>query len=259
MALSESTLQSNTEVMITHSEQIRADDLYYTPDEKHLSSFPRLFVNSITGIRTVITGPFIFMALTIVLESVQPGYDRIHDTVSGLVWGQFGWLETGCFYLFALVLAALALNLNHLNIARRSLRFTILMISLMSAGFITIAVIPTNAPGEPTTLTVSIHRFTAGLICVLFPLVCLSIARGLKGDLNSDKIRTFSLISGGIGILLSIAGMVVIVTETPWKGAIERMILANGVLWIEVIGLWLMSGHYRPQKLNDIRDVIKES
>lgn len=252
MTLSESTLQSNTEVITTRSENILTDNLYYKPDEKHLRYYLRLFADRITGIGTVVTGPVIFAATTVVLESIQPGYDRIHDTFSRLVWGQYGWLETGCFFLFALVLAVLALNLNQLNITRRSLRFAILMISLMSAGFVIIAVIPTNAPGEPTTLTVSIHRFTAGLICFLFPVVCLSIAKGLRGDSTSKRIRNFSLATGWIGIALSIAGILIIVTETPWKGAIERIILANGIFWIEVVGIWLLYGRYRPQKLNNI-------
>ena len=241
MTLSESTLQSNTEVITTRKENIFTDDLFYKPVSKGTRYFLRLFINRKTGVGTVIAGPVLIIAITIVLESIQPGYDRVHDTLSGLVWGHLGWLETGCFFLFALVLVALALNLNQNSNSRRILRFAILMVFLMSAGFVTIAIIPTNAPGEPTTLTVSIHRFTAGLICFLFPVVCLSIARGLRGDSTLNRIRILSLVTGCIGILLSIAGMLIIVTETPWKGAIERIILANGILWIEVIGIRLMS------------------
>jgi asparagine N-glycosylation enzyme membrane subunit Stt3 len=194
-----------------------------------------------TGVGTVIAGPVLIVAITLVLESIQPGYDRVHDTLSRLVWEHLGWLETGCFLLFALVLVILAFHLNLLNIKGKSLRLSVVMVSLMSAGFVTIAIIPTNAPGEPATLTVFIHRFTAGLTCILFPVVCLSIARGLKDDPTSKRIRNFSLISGSIGIVLSIAGMLIIITETPWKGAIERIILANGILWIEIIGIRLMS------------------
>jgi len=259
MTLSESTLQSNTEVKAARGENILTDNLYFKSDEKHLRDFPRLFVNRISGVGTVVTGPVIFAATTVVLESIQPGYDRIHDTLSRLVWGQYGWLETGCFFLFALVLAALALNLNQLNIARRSLRSAILMISLMSVGFVIIGIIPTNAPGEPTTLTVSIHRFTAGIICFLFPMVCLSIARGLHGDPTSKNIRVFSLVTGGTGIALSIVGLLVIMTDTPWKGAIERIILANGILWIEVVGVWLLSNQNRSQKLPNLLENQKKA
>lgn len=250
MTLSESTLQSNTEKIVTNSRGTITDYLNYKQDAEYIRYFLRLFVKRITGIGTVTAGPVVILAITIVLESIQPGYDRTYDTVSRLVWGHMGWMETGCFFLFALVLIALASNLNRLNMNRKSHRFTVMMVSLMGAGFITIAVIPTNAPGEPTTLTVFIHRFTAGLICCLFPVVCLSIAKGLRGDSTSKRIRNFSLITGGIGIVLSIAGMVIIVTETPWKGAIERIILANGILWIEVVGIWLLSGHLGSQTAN---------
>ncbi|HEY93683.1 MAG TPA: DUF998 domain-containing protein [Dehalococcoidia bacterium] len=246
MTLSESTLQSNTQVITTRNENSVTDNLNYKPDSKCI----RYFLNKITGVGTVIAGPVVILSITIVLESIQPGYDRIYDTISRLVWGQLGWLETGCFFLFALVLIALALNLNKLNISRRSLRFTVLMISLMSVGFVIIAIIPTNAPGEPVTLTVFTHRFLADLICFLFPVVCLSMARGLSGDPTSKRLRDFSLLTGGIGIVLSIAGMAIIVTETPWKGAIERIILVNGILWIEVVGIWLLSGNFLPQTAN---------
>lgn len=252
MTLSESTLQSNTEAITTRNENIFTDEIFYKPDSRGARYFLRLFINRITGVGTVIAGPVLIIAITIVLESIQPGYDRVYDTLSGLVWGHLGWLETGCFFLFALVLVALGFNLNQKSNGRRIFRFAILMVFLMSAGFVTIAVIPTNAPGEPATLTVFIHRFTAGLICFLFPVVCLSIASGLSDDSTSKRIRNFSLTTGGIGIALSIAGMAIIVTETPWKGAIERIILANGILWIEVVGVWLLYRHHRPHKLNNI-------
>lgn len=202
--------------------------------------FPiRLGIAKMASISIVI-GPLIFLGITVILESTHLGYDRISDTISKLVWSQNGWLQTAGFYLFAIVLAMLAIILRHIGISRRNLRATILPIYLMSTGFFIIAVIPTNAPGEPATLTVFIHRFVAGVVCFLFPIVCLSLARGLKGDSNFKRLRIFSLIAGGIGFILSIAGILVIMSEIPWKGAIERIILANGILWIEVIGIRIM-------------------
>jgi len=244
MTLSEYTLQTKTQAIETTGENSFTDKLFGKPDEIGKRYFPRLSVNNVASGSIVIVSPLIIVLLTIILESIQPEYDRIEDTISKLVWLQFGWLETVCFYLFALVLAVLALNLNRLSVARRNLRFSSLIISLMSVGFIIIAIIPTNAPGEPTTLTVSIHRFTASGICLLFPIVCLSMARGLKGEISCKRIRDFSLVTGGFGIVLAIAGLLIIVTETPWKGAIERIILANGILWVIVVGFWSISKYY---------------
>ena len=87
MTLSESTLQSNTEVMTTGSETILTDNLFYKSDEKHLRYYLRLCADRLTSVGTVVSVPVIFTGITVVLESIQPGYDRIHDTLSGLVWG----------------------------------------------------------------------------------------------------------------------------------------------------------------------------
>ncbi len=184
-----------------------------------------------------VAGPFIFFAATLVLESVQPGYNRTQETISALVWGQHGWGQTIVFYLFACGLVGLAWCLSRYKTGRKEFQLGIAFLVLMSLGFIIIAVFPTRAPGADVTLTSTIHQQTARIICSLFPIVSLLIARGLRGQPNSSRIWVFTLVSSGIGLGLVLAGVLVTVTGASWMGALERVMLANGLIWIEVIGM----------------------
>ena len=198
----------------------------------------------IADIATV-TGPITFLVITVVLESLQVEYDRMQDTISALVWGQHGSLQTVVFYLFAFTLASLALRLYLFGSSRKDFRAGIFIIALMSVGFIIIAVFPTKAPGALLTMKALVHRHTARIIWLLFPLACLLIASGLQGNSYWSKIRVFTLLTGVLGTALFVLGVFVTISESSWIGALERVILANGIFWIEVVGIWFLLSNLR--------------
>lgn len=196
-----------------------------------------------------VAGPIIFIITIVVLESLQPGYNRIEDTISALVWGEYGWCLTVVFYLLAFALACLAWRLGRFNTDKKQLRFGIILLALISLGFIIIAVFPTKAPGALVTLKALIHRQTARTICSVFPFVCLLIAKGLQANANWNQVGIYTLVTSGLSIFMFLLGIFVTATGASWLGILERLILANGLIWCVVMGIWLIHNGTRDYRL----------
>jgi len=58
-----------------------------------------------------IVGPMIFLLVVFIIDFIQPGHNPIYETVSELVHGSYGWLQTISFILFGVLLMIFALRL----------------------------------------------------------------------------------------------------------------------------------------------------
>ncbi|MEL7561551.1 DUF998 domain-containing protein [Dehalogenimonas sp. 4OHTPN] len=171
--------------------------------------------------------PLLFMAATTALETIQPGFDRVANTISELVWGPFGWVEAAMFACFAAVMALSALRL----------REAALPLGLAAAGFMLIAVFPTQAPGGGQTAASLIHELSAQTIAALLPAACFCLAYRLRKDPAHRAAVSFSVTAGIIGTVFNAAGFVAVHTDAAWIGAIERLIMLNGLIWLELMTL----------------------
>lgn len=184
--------------------------------------------------------PIIFVLVAFTLESLYPAYSRIQNTISELVWGPHGWGLSVLFFIFGFALMALAIRLCSVAGGSISLKLGISFLFLMGLGFIIIAIFPTRAPGAGQSIKALIHLQTARGISIAFPLSCLLIGIGLRNNNDWQFIRLFTLTAGGFGLLFIIAGALATFTSAAWIGAIERVILMNGLIWMEVIGIQLL-------------------
>jgi len=184
--------------------------------------------------------PAVFLGLSALLESGYTGYNRILNTVSELVWGPNGWLETCLFVLAGLVLPLLAWRMWLVLSGRNIRKVASLIIAVMGLAFITIAIFPTASPDSAPDMVSTIHEKAAQLIAFLFPCACALAACGLKNDPRFAMLYTCSLIASGLGLLLNVVGLVAIVADTEWLGAAERAVMMNGFIWLGVAGynLW---------------------
>jgi hypothetical protein len=171
--------------------------------------------------------PIAFVAGTTALEINQPGYNRVTDTISELVWGPAGWVENVLFLAFAVVLVGFALKI----------RPALIPLVAAALGFVIIAIFPTTASGAQPTLESLIHQYTAQGIALALPAACFSLARNLKPKEQYRFIVTCSLTAGAVGIFLNLVGFLAIYGETGWVGAAERLVMLNGLIWLQIIGI----------------------
>ncbi len=191
--------------------------------------------------------PASFLFLSVLLESGYAGYNRITDTVSELVWGPNGWLETCLFVLAGIILPLLGWRLSLVLANPNARRIAWAVITLMGMAFIAIAIFPTTAPDSTPDTVSAIHERAAQFIAFLFPCACALTAAGLKNDRRLNNLYACSLIAAGLGLTLNAAGLMAIAWDTEWLGAIERAVMMNGFIWLAVAGfsLWQVDcGHY---------------
>jgi hypothetical protein len=198
---------------------------------------------------TAMLGPIAFLAATLVLESVNPGYDRVRDTISSLVWGQYGWTEAVVFFLFGASVLALVFRLGRidgridgriggrLSKGKVSLKIARMLLAAIGAGFLVIAFCPTQHPMAGSTTAASIHEITVRIMALLFPLECAFTAAALPRRPLWRVLREYTWISAAAGVVLIVPAAVAVMTNAPWLGAIERVLLANGLIWTEAMAV----------------------
>lgn len=216
-----------------HMESITAED-----KSRAKSWVPRLGIVCIITL-VAIAGPILLLIIMNITQSLQPGYSRIQHTISMLVLGPYGWLQTVVFSLFGLLVIVFAVRLYFAVSRRRSSKIGIAFLILIGLGFILISIFPTQSPGTSSTMTVLIHKYTAGVISIVFPLVCFLIAPGLRGDPRWKGLFAYTLATGVLSIILIILGLIM---PSDWllSGLHERILLLNGFIWIEVIAIRLL-------------------
>ena len=176
--------------------------------------------------------PGLFLLGTTALETMQPGYNRVTDTISELVLGHFGWVETGLFLSFAAILWLIALRT----------RGALAPLALAGLGFVIIAAFPTEAPTAGPTMASLIHEYTAQATALLLPAACFCLAHRWQTDSEHRFIVSCSIAAGVVGLMLNLAGFLAVYGDTEWIGAIERLVMLNGLIWLELINLhlWLV-------------------
>lgn len=170
------------------------------------------------------------------METLQTDYDRMVNTISQLVLGSHGWLETLLFVAFGAVLVGLANRLRGVSVF------------LLPAGvaLFMVAAFPTVAPGENETMVSIIHEYAAMAAVALLPAACFKLYLCLKSDAASREMRMICLAAGICGLILGLAGLLALSTESNYIGAIERMILLNGLIWLQAVGIYIW--HSNPRK-----------
>lgn len=186
-----------------------------------------------------VTGPILFLLIMTVTGLVQPVYDPIQETISMLVFGPYGWLQTLVFFLFGFFLIVFIFRL-YLAIDRRvSSRIGIASLMVIGLGFFLIGVFPTQRPGTELTLYALIHRYTTGAISLLFTVACFAFALGFRTDPLWKRFSLYTFITGVIALTF-----IILLASTPldwsWTGFYERMLLLSGLLWITVVAVRLL-------------------
>lgn len=192
----------------------------------------------------IIGAPIVFQLILIAAQSFQPGYNPLRDTISSLVWGPHGWLQTVNFILFGGMLMALVEELKPLAGSKFWPKSGGFLLFLVGIGFIILAICPTQSPGGPETIQAVIHGLTVYFIVFFFPAGCLLLAPVLGVGSLARFIVTFTIVSGAIGLCLILLGVFITANEAPWFGTLERVLILNGFLWLEIIAVYFAGENF---------------
>ena len=183
-------------------------------------------------------GPVVLGFADFIAAFSAAGYNPIRDSISSLALAPMGWLQTIGFLAIGLLLEVFVLGL-FLGIRRGpGFGFSIGVLACFSFGLLLVGAFQTDPYGAPRTLEGLIHSVTSYFVFGAFPVACFLIAPSVRRDPYWKGLSWYTIAAGILGLVLIIAS--VWLRNMSWYGLYQRILVANMVMWIEIMAIWLM-------------------
>ncbi len=185
-----------------------------------------------------VAGPLVFLATAVFLEFAQPSFSPVRDTISSLVYGRFGWIQTAAFVVLGLTMIGMSIRAGTIMARRHTARLGQAMLSLIGSAFVALAIFPTSSPLHQLGIDHEIHQQIVRVMSALFPLACMLVSYSVLP--RYPTVRGYTMATAVVAMALIPVGAVAVLTDAPWLGAIERIILGNGLIWAEAMAVQVL-------------------
>lgn len=194
-----------------------------------------------------IAGPVLFTLAWLVGALVQDRYLWRAEDISDLAapTANHTWIMTAGFAALGIGLIALSFGFRYVLDDRGGL--VPLAVLALGIGVVLLAVFPSDCSeyrascqeylaGGNATLAHRVHNLDTGIIFPFGTLVPLLVA----GKLGSDNrlLRTYSIGTTVVGVLL--LGLYLLDPFPGWNGLLQRLFASTLVLWVAVMGSWML-------------------
>lgn len=196
----------------------------------------RLNINSAPALAGIV-GPIVVVVGDLAASLSTPNYSIISDSISSLALTPIGWLQSICFLAMGLLEVFFVAGL-FFNIRRaRGFHPGIGLLAFCGFGLMLIGAFRMDHPGAPPIEGI-IHTIAASGLGLLFPIAILLLTPSLKSDPNWKNIFIYTLVAGVLALAL-IMGLFLL-DQRGWFGLYERIIVANVIIWVEVVAVHLL-------------------
>jgi hypothetical protein len=203
-----------------------------------MSSFKRLTINSAPALAGI-AGPLILVVGDLAASLSTPNYSMISDSISSLALTRLGWLQTVGFLMMGLLMEVFVAGL-FFNIRRaRGFHLGIGLLVCLGFGLLLIGAFRMDPAGLPSTIEGAIHSATAYALSLLFPIAILLLAPSLKSDASWKGTFVYTLVASVLALALTM-GLLWLPDRMGWFGLYQRIIVANVIIWVEVIAVHLL-------------------
>jgi hypothetical protein len=202
------------------------------------SVFKRLNIHSVLALAGM-AGPVVLVLAEIAAASSSARYDIVRDSISSLALTRMGWLQTIGFLAIGLLVEIFVAGLLF-NIRRmRGFHLGIGFLVFFGFGLLLIGAFRTDPVGAESTIEGTIHGIMALAVFWLFPVAVLILAPSLRNDPNWQNIFIYTVVTGVIALALVI-GLVCLRDQMSWFGLYERIVVANMIIWVEVMAVKML-------------------
>jgi len=199
--------------------------------------FSRLNIHSALAVAGII-GPLFLTIGDLLAANADPNYSLVKNSISSLALTGIGWLQTIGFLALGLLVEIFTTGLMF-NVKRlKWFHAGIGILVFFGFAMLLIGAFRTDPVGAARTIEGRIHGFMATTAFTLFPLAVLCLMPSIKKDDNWKELYQYTKTT----FILAVFFLVItrIVQETSgWFGLGERLLVANIVLWVEVIAVRL--------------------
>lgn len=200
--------------------------------------FKRLSILCISALAGII-GPVLFLLIVFVIDFIQPEHNPIYETVSELVHGSYGWVQTISFVLFGVLLMIFAIRLYLTTKPKTSSKLGVLFIGVSGFSFLMLGTFPTGINSTDLTTEPLLHTIAAVVTGISFIIGCFSFALYFRFDLQWKSYWIYSAITSVACLFFALLWAL-----TPLglhaKGLDQLLMLVSGFSWVEVISIKLI-------------------
>ena len=206
-------------------------------DKKRGKKQPGLRICSLFSVAGIL-GAALFLSMMFSLDMIQTGFSPILKTISDLVYGSYGWLQTLAFVRLGVLFFAFIIKLYSMTVRKTASLTGVSSFGFTSIGFILIAAFPSQT-GFELTLPGLIHNSVAGLISGSFIFGCIAFAVHFRSD---PRWRRYWFLTAMTVILCITFALLwaLIPQEWPLRALSERLVLISGLIWVSVISVKLV-------------------
>jgi hypothetical protein len=194
-----------------------------------------------------IIGPLIFLAILLALDIIQWQSLPLLSSISNLVHGEFGWLQTMSFVLIGLLFIIFVIKLYSITRKKVSSLTGSSSFGITSICFLTIAAFPSQIGNIGLTMEGLIHNSIAGIISASFIIGCIAFAYHFRRDPRWKSCWIFTVIT--ILLCLTFAISWALAPESQMRAISERLLFISGLCWMLVISIKLLKSSRKPQEV----------
>ncbi len=198
--------------------------------------FGRLGLTGVLSIAGML-GPVIFIAADFATARATPQYNYVVDSISSLAWTRLGFIQTIGFLAIGLLIELFVAGLFFSIRGRRGFNIGLTVLIFFGFGLLMVGAFHTNRVGMETFEGV-IHIQVAKIIFWLFPVAVLFVAPTLRRDPYWGSLFWYSIAAAGIAIIMMVS--TVWLAEENWFGLFERLLVADEIIWVEIMAIWLL-------------------
>jgi hypothetical protein len=203
-----------------------------------IAVFKQMNVHSLLAMAGM-AGPLLLAATDFTAALTSPGYGLVKDSISSLALTSLGWLQTIGFLAIGLLVEIFTAGLFFNIRGARGFRFSIGLMVFFGFTLLLIGAFRTDPVGAARTIEGRIHGLTATSAFWIFPVAILAIVPSLRNDPNWKGIFWYTVVAAILAVVLVIT-LGVLPDDVGWFGLMERILVANMIIWVEVAAINLL-------------------
>jgi hypothetical protein len=186
-----------------------------------------------------IIGPMVLIVGDLSAALSNPRYSLVHDTISSLALTQIGWAQTIGFLAMGLLVEIFVAGLLFSIKGVRWFGISIGALVFFGFGLLMIGAFHTDPVGGPKAIEGTIHGIASLFAFWLFPIAVLALAPSIRSDANWNMLFKYDRMTGILGLIF-VVGLLLIKSHISWFGLYERLLVANMIVWVEVMAFQLL-------------------
>ena len=199
--------------------------------------------NLYTGLAIAgIIAPLMLIIGDLTAALASPDYSLLENSISSLALTRIGWLQTIGFLALGLLVEIFTAGLLFNIKGARLFYLGIAVFVFFGFAMLLIGAFRTDPVGMERTIEGRIHGLTAQAAFIFFPAALLFLLPSIKKDPNWLKLYRYTGVTFILAVILIIV-IRVLQEPNPAFGLMERLLVLNIILWVEVaaINLFMLS------------------